>query len=167
MIGGEEEVGPERRREILEARGRVVAEARAAAKEDEVVALSFVVAGENYAVPISRLAVVLDARGVHPLAGAPRWLLGAAVARARLVPVLDLRQLLKLEGGGMSDLTRVVVIESGSETFGVAVERLEGHVRLPRAIFAGASAGPLRHVTAERVAVLDVDALAEAAAALA
>jgi purine-binding chemotaxis protein CheW len=165
-LAGHEDVSPERRREVLGARARAVAASREAEAADEVVALAFHVGGERYALPLSELSMVLEARALHPLAGAPRWLLGAMVARARLVPVLDLRHVLKLEGGGLSDLGRVVVVEADGELFGIAVEEVDGHVRLPRSAVAGGAAGPVRHVTADRLAVLDSQALLEAAAAL-
>jgi purine-binding chemotaxis protein CheW len=154
------------RQEILAARARAIAESREQVAEDGELALAFRVGGEKYAVPLRDLEAVLPSRGVHPLAGAPRWLLGAMVARARLVPVLDLRQILRLEGGGMSDLVNVVVVAADGEAFGIAVESLEGYVRVPRSCPRPATHGPFRHLTADRVAVLDPDALARAAGAL-
>jgi purine-binding chemotaxis protein CheW len=158
-------LSPERRREVLAGRASAIAGARAEAEDDAVLALAFRVGGERYAIPLQELATVLDARALHPLAGAPRWLLGAVSARARLVPVLDLRQLLRLEGGGMSDLTSVVVLDCGSEPFGLAVEALDGHVRVARGGLSSGG-GPVRHVTPDRVAVLDPRALARAGGAL-
>jgi purine-binding chemotaxis protein CheW len=160
------EVSADRRRELLAARARAIAEVREQKADDSVLALGFRVGGERYAIPLAELATVVDTRGLHPLAGAPRWLLGAVVARARLVPVLDLRQLLKLEGGGMSDLTSVVVVDCGSESFGLAVEALEGHVRVPRGAIGATASGPIRQVTADRIAVLDPRALVRAGGAL-
>lgn len=166
-LAGREELSEERRTEILRARARLVAGARAMAESDEVEALAFRVGGERYAVPLEELTMVLPSYGVSPLAGAPRWLLGAIAARGRLVPVLDLRQILRLEGGGMSDLGSVVVIESEDDVLGVAVESLEGHVKVPRArLEPGQGQGAFRYVTADRVAVLDPEALAQAAGAL-
>ncbi len=76
---------------------------------------------------------VVDASGLTPLPATPPWVLGAILARTRVVPVLDLRALLGLEGGGMSDLSKVLVLEDGEDLFGLAVEELEGRVDLDRA----------------------------------
>jgi purine-binding chemotaxis protein CheW len=155
------ELSPERRQAVLAGRAAAIAAAREEVADDTTLALAFRIGGERYAIPLPELAAVLDARGLHALAGAPRWLLGAVVSRARLVPVLDLRQMLRLEGGGMSDLTSVVVVDGGAEPFGLAVEAIDGHVHVPRAALApaAAAAGPVRHVTPDRVAVLDPRAL--------
>jgi purine-binding chemotaxis protein CheW len=158
-----DEVSEERRRDILRVRARFVAAARASDDDDQTVALAFHVGGERYALELSHLSMVLPSRGLSALAGSPRWLLGAILARGRLVPVLDLRQLLRLEGGGMSDLGSVVVLESEGDVFGIAVESLDGYIRFPRA---ASAQGSFRHVTADRVAVLDPEALAQAAGAL-
>jgi purine-binding chemotaxis protein CheW len=166
VLAQQDEVPEERRREILRVRARFVAAARATEDDDQLVALAFRVGGERYAIQLSELAMVLSSRGLSPLAGAPRWLLGAILARGRLVPVLDLRQLLQLEGGGMGDLASIVVVESEGDVFGVAVESLDGYVHFPRAAGAHAAQGSFRHVTADRVAVLDPGALAHAAGAL-
>jgi purine-binding chemotaxis protein CheW len=78
------------------------------------------------------------------------------VARTRIVPVLDLRHLLGLEGGGMSDLSKVVVAEHDGEAFGLAVEVLEGRLEVPRAGLTPAEKGPFRWIAPDRLALLDL-----------
>ena len=118
---------------VLEARARAIAAAReTAARRDRLRSLAFGVGGERYAVAVEEVFEILEARGLSPLPAAPPWLLGALVARTRVVPVLDLRQLLGLEGGGMSDLAKIVVVEHGGEAFGLAAEVVEGQVEVPR-----------------------------------
>ncbi len=146
----------DRRREILEARARAIACARQEARADGVPVLAFGVGGERYAVRVEEVSQVLEARGLHALPGAPRWLLGALIARSRVVPVLDLRHLLGLGAGGMSDLTRVVVVEQGGESFGLAVEVLEGRLEIPRTPPSAPAAGPLRWIPSARLALLDL-----------
>jgi purine-binding chemotaxis protein CheW len=118
--------------------------------------LAFTVAGERYALDIDAVAQVLEAKGLWPLPASPPWLLGAMVARTRVIPVVDLRQLLGLEGGGLSDLTRVVVAEHEGEAFGLAVEALEGRVEVPREGLVPAEKGPFRWIAPDRLALLDL-----------
>ncbi len=153
------EPSPERRREILEARARAVAAAREEARADAVPLLVFGVGGERYAVAVEEVSQVLEAKGLAPLPGAPGWLLGAVIARSRIVPVLDLRHLLGLQGGGMSDLARIVVVEEAGDAFGIAVETLEGRMEVPRAALASPVSGPFRWVGPDRLAVLDLSRL--------
>src|SRR5690554_4889766 len=96
--GLDDELSPERRREILAARARALAPARIDEQHETAEVLAFRVGGERYAVGIREVDEVLDIRGLYPLLGAPRHVLGAIFARAQVVPVLDLRQLLGLQG---------------------------------------------------------------------
>jgi purine-binding chemotaxis protein CheW len=147
---------PERRQEILAARARSIAGARDEVRPESMAVLAFGVAGERYAVGLDDVSQVLEAKGISPLPGAPRWLLGAMIARSRVVPVLDLRQILGLEGGGLSDLTRVVVVEEDGDVFGLAVETLEGRQELPLASLSRPASGPFRWLAPDRLAVLDL-----------
>jgi purine-binding chemotaxis protein CheW len=154
------ESGPEARRRILEARANAVAAAREAARAESVHVLAFRVGGERYAVEVQAVFQVLEARGLAPLPATPPWLLGALVARTRVVPVLDLRVLLGLEGGGMSDLAKVVVVEQGDDVFGLAAEELEGRLEIARAGLVPASSGPFTWIAPDRLALLDLERLA-------
>ncbi len=151
--------GAEKRTRILEERARAVAAAREAPHADGERVLAFRVGGERYAVEVGAVSHVLDASSLGPLVGSPPWLLGAVVARSRLVPVLDLRQLIGLQGGGLSDLTRIVVIEREGEAFGLAAEALEGERDFQRDEVTPATTGPFRWVAADRTALLDLDRL--------
>lgn len=150
---------PDVRRRVLEARAQAVAGAREAARVETVPVLVFRVGGERYAVDVNEVFQVTEARGLSPLPGSPPWLLGALVARTRVVPVLDLRLLLGLEGGGMSDLSKVVVVEQGGDAFGLAAEELEGRVEVPREGLTAAAAGPFHWIAPDRLALLDLEKL--------
>lgn len=162
--GGEESV--EERQRVLSARTRALSGSRSQEAQHQVApVLAFRVGGERYAVPIAEVDEVLEIKGLFPLLGAPRQLLGAIVARSRPIPVLDLRQLLGLEGGGMSDLTRVVAVGRGDELFGLAVEEVEGKLELRADGWQRPLSGPFVHVTADRLAVLDLARLGAGEAA--
>lgn len=150
---------PEERRRVLEERGRVVARTREEAAAEGVAVFAFRVCGERYAVEVGSVFQVLDARGLSPLPACPPWLLGAIVARTRVVPVLDLRALLGIEGGGMSDLTMVVVVEHEGDVFGLAAEELEGRIEVPRDGLAPDGAGRFAWVAPDRLALLDLSRL--------
>jgi purine-binding chemotaxis protein CheW len=154
---GDDGAGTEARRaeEILARRARAVAASRAPETREGTEVLAFEVAGERYALELATVIEVLDARSLAPLPGAPPWLLGAVVARTGVVPVLDLRQRLGLEGGGLTDVAQVVVVEHEGDGFGIAVERLQGRLLVPRAGLA-AGAGGIRWVAPDRLALLDL-----------
>lgn len=149
----------EDRERILEERAAAVARTREEAQAGGMPVLAFQVGGERYAVEVGAVFQVVDATGLTPLPATPPWVLGAILARTRVVPVLDLRALLGLEGGGMSDLSKVVVLEDGGELFGVAVEDLEGRIDLEREKLASSSDGPFAWIAPDRLAVLDLPRL--------
>ena len=149
----------EDRARILEERAAAVARTREEAQVGGMPVLAFKIAGERYAVEVGSVFQVVDATGLTPLPATPPWVLGAILARTRVVPVLDLRALLGLEGGGMSDLSKVVVLEDAGELFGVAVEDLEGRIDLEREKLASSSDGPFAWIAPDRLAVLDIPRL--------
>lgn len=152
------------RRQVLEARAQAIAGSRDEAEVEAVPVLAFSVGGERYAVDVAAVFQVLEARSLSTLPAAPPWLLGAMVARTRVVPVLDLRQLLGLEGGGMSDLGKVIVVERDGEVFGLAAEALEGRIEVPRAGLGPPGDGPFAWIAPDRLALLDLAKLAAPAA---
>ena len=147
---------PAARQAILAQRGRAIAEAPEPARAEHLPVVAFSVGGARYAVEVEAVTQVLDARGLQPLLASPPWLLGAMASRTRVVPVLDLRQLLGLPGGGLSDLTRVVVVEWDDDAFGLAVEAMEGRIEVAREGLAPAPAGPFRWIAPDRLALLDL-----------
>ena len=158
-------VSESHRKEVLAARARALAGSRDEVRQELLSVLAFQVGGERYAVPLAAVDHVLEARGMCPLPGAPRHVLGALLSRSRVVAVLDLRQLLGLEGGGMSDLTRVVVVDVGEECFGIAAEAVDGRLELPRAELMRPPPGPFAHLGPQRLTILDLEQLGEAGAA--
>jgi purine-binding chemotaxis protein CheW len=140
---------------ILRERARELAQAREAEAAETVSLLPFEVGGERYAVEVTSVHQVLDARGIDPLLGAPRGVLGAIVSRGRPVPVFDLRFLLGLEGGGLVDLVRAVLVDDGGDVFGFAVERVAARVEVATTDLRPADGGPFRWMAPNRLAVLD------------
>ncbi|MBJ6765762.1 chemotaxis protein CheW [Myxococcaceae bacterium JPH2] len=165
LLEGTQAISPQRRREVLNSRARVLAASRHEVRQEVITVLAFLVGGERYAVRIEHVDHVLEARGLCSLPGAPRHVLGALVSRSRVVPVLDLRQLLGLEGGGMSDLGKVVVVEVGEEAFGLAAELVDGRRELPRSELSQPPPGPFLFLTPDRLTVLDLEQLGNPAAA--
>jgi len=148
----------EDRERILKERAAVVARVRAEPRAAGMKVLAFTVGREKYAVEVKAVFQVLDASGLFSLPAAPPWLLGAVAARTRVVPVLDLQALLGLEGGGMSDLSKIVVLSDEGELFALAVEELIGQEDLDsEGLTAGE--GPIAFFAPDRLAVLNLSRL--------
>jgi len=153
------DASPEERRRILQERARALAEARLEPRREGIPVLAFSVGGERYAVDVAEVSQILESKGLWPLPGAPRWLLGAMLARSRVIPVLDLRRLLGLEGGGLVDLERVVVVEERGDAFGIAAESVEGRIEVPSEGLTPPARGPFRWLAPDRLALLDLSRL--------
>lgn len=150
------QVTPEKRREVLSTRAKALAGSREQVRPEVLIVLSFQVGGERYGVLIEQVDHVLESRGLCMLPGAPRHVMGALVSRSRVVPVLDLRQLLGLEGGGMSDLAKVVVVDAAGDVFGIAAEVVDGRQELLRSTLSQPPQGPFLYLTPDRLTVLDL-----------
>ncbi len=151
---------PERRRSLLEARARAIAEAREAPRVEGIPVLAFQLGGRSLAVEVAAVGQVVEARGIWPLPASPPWLIGALVARTRIVPVLDLRPILGLPAHGTSQLRRVIVLEWAGEAYAIAVELLDGRRDVPSGQVVPPGPGPFKWATSDGLSVLDLDALA-------
>jgi purine-binding chemotaxis protein CheW len=131
---------PERRREVLARRAAAIAGRRRPEPVASISVLALRVAGERFALRLEHVAQVLEARGLCPVPGAPSWLLGLIVARARVLTVVDVRPALELHGDA-GHLAQVVVVSAGTDAFGVGVEVVEAQLDIPVAELAPAPAG--------------------------
>jgi purine-binding chemotaxis protein CheW len=147
----------DRRRELMAERAGALASRREPVDEDALPMLVFTLGGVRHAVEVEAVVQVVEARGLQRLVATPPWLLGALVARGRVVPVLDLRERLGLERG-LADLDKVLVLEQEGELVGLAVEALEGRRDVAlRTLSPGTP--PLRWLADDGLAVLELPAL--------
>ncbi len=147
----------DRRRGRMAERAQALVTPRETELEDVLPLLVFTLGGTRHAVEVEAVVQVVEARGLQRLVATPPWLLGALVARGRVVPVLDLRERLGV-GRGLADLGKVLVLEQAGELVGLAVEALEGRRDVARRTLSPGSA-PLRWRAADGLPVLDVGAL--------
>lgn len=91
--------------------------------------VTFSVAEEVFAVPLSPVQEIIRAPDVARLPLAPRALDGLANLRGRILPVLNLRLIFGLEERESDDATRAVVIESG-QLFGFLVDQVRSVIHV-------------------------------------
>ncbi|WP_247894510.1 chemotaxis protein CheW [Azospirillum sp. B510] len=100
--------------------------------------LVFGVAGQDFALPVDRVREVLPApRDIARMARAKAHLLGVMAVRDRLLPLVGLRALFGLEGGGEQAAgCRVVVVRSGDgqAPVGLLVDEVREILRLDSAL---------------------------------
>jgi chemotaxis signal transduction protein len=122
----------------------------------------------RFAVSLESVAEVGRVPAVTRIPGGPDWLAGVANWRGRLLPVLDLREMLGAERTPLTSSARIVVLLDDGITAGLVVDVVEGTGALGVDIddFPAALAGPgaaLLRGQAPRddgpVAVIDVTAV--------
>lgn len=153
------EASEQRREGVLRARAESLAKARDEAEQISLTVMAFTLGGGRYGVPFGHLDQIVECTQLCPLQGAPRAVLGALAVRAGIVPVLDLRVVLGLAGGPLSDLRFVLVVSAGEERFGLAVEQTDGAVGFEARHLRPAPGAPFSALSLDGLLVLDVERL--------
>ncbi len=86
----------------------------------------FRLAGEVYAVESRHVLEVAPLKALTPIPGAPAFIAGVTNLRGRILDVVDLRTFFELPARGLTDLTRVVVLQGGGMEFGLLAETVSG-----------------------------------------
>ena len=80
----------------------------------------------RYTVSMADVAEVVPLPVATRIPGAPPFLTGVANWRGRMLPVLDVRPLLRAEPLPLATSARLVVVQSGSVTAGIVAEAVPG-----------------------------------------
>jgi purine-binding chemotaxis protein CheW len=79
---------------------------------------------EQYALPIEQVHEIIHYEKPRSVASGVGWVSGVISLRGRIVPVYDLAARLGLESE-LTDQTKIVIIEAGTETAGVIVDDVD------------------------------------------
>ena len=109
---------------IVRKRNDRAAARRAADIGKRVEYVSFALAGEAYAVPISGVAEILKPLPITPVPRSPRVVVGVMTVRGRLVTVFDLRRRLRLPEAPLDHRTRILITDTGEERIGLLVDEV-------------------------------------------
>ncbi|HTT71165.1 MAG TPA: chemotaxis protein CheW [Anaeromyxobacteraceae bacterium] len=92
--------------------------------------LTFLLAGEEYAVAIENLREILKAPAITEVPRAPPHVLGVIMVRGEVISVFDPRRRLGLPGAAPTRQSRVLVCDAGSGRRGLLVDAVSQVVRL-------------------------------------
>lgn len=99
--------------------------AQEAAAVDQIELLTFVIAGEQYAVDIERIVEIVTPRPVTRIPNADPSVVGIISLRGTIVTLVDVRRKLRHAGApAVTDDARIVVIDNRSEMVGFMVDRV-------------------------------------------
>ncbi|HSK81696.1 MAG TPA: chemotaxis protein CheW [Thermoanaerobaculia bacterium] len=111
----------------LERRGMQQAEEK---KEEPETWVTFELAGEDYALPVTRVQEVLRVAGVTRVPHAPAPIRGITNLRGRVLAVVDLRVRLGLKAVELTPQSRIVVVSSRDRSIGLLVDAARQVVKL-------------------------------------
>ncbi len=151
-------------RERAQALARPPAQPEAADARVEVV--EFLLAYERYAVESSYVREVYPLDHLTPLPCTPAFVLGIVNLRGAMLSVIDIKKFFDLPEKGLTDLNKVIVLESGGMHFGILADAIAGVRRLPVGAIqptlptlTGIREEYLKGVTPERTVILDAEKL--------
>ena len=163
----------EETKRVLEERARALTREPAQAESDDdwIEVVEFTLAHERYAIASEHVREVYPLEELTPLPCTPSFVLGIVNLRGEILSVIDIKKFFDLPEKGLTDLNKVIVLESaGAQTgdmmFGIVADTINGVRRIRRAdlqpplpTLTGIREDYLQGVTAERVVVLDAEKL--------
>ena len=115
------------------------------APQQQLEVLTFIIAGEHYAVDIERIESIITPRPVTRIPNAGSSIVGIVSLRGTIVTLVDVRRKLRHPPAGAPDAdTRIVVIDLRNETIGFVVDRV---LRVVKAAAADIEPHPVVHAT--------------------
>ena len=120
-------------------------QAEEVAPVDQVELLTFVIAGEQYAVDIERIVEIVTPRPVTRIPNADTSVVGIISLRGTIVTLVDVRRKLRHPPAGEAGIdTRIVVIDFEREMVGFIVDRV---LRVVKAVAGTIEPHPVVHAT--------------------
>ncbi len=151
-------------KERAQALAREAVQAEAADAGIEVI--EFLLVHERYAVASEHVREVYPLEELTPLPCTPPFVLGIVNLRGEIISVIDIKKFFDLPEKGLTDLNKVIVLESGDMVFGIVADAISGMRRISRSeiqpslpTLTGIREDYLQGVTVERVVILDAGKL--------
>jgi purine-binding chemotaxis protein CheW len=116
-----------------------------ASPENQLELLTFIIAGEQYAVDIERIVEIVTPRAVTRIPNADSSVVGIMSLRGTIVTLVDVRRKLRhRQAGDANDDTRIVVVDFRHEIIGFLVDRV---LRVVKAAAGDIERHPVVHAT--------------------
>ncbi|MDY0188288.1 MAG: chemotaxis protein CheW [Syntrophus sp. (in: bacteria)] len=94
--------------------------------------LSFMLAGERYAIEARCVTETMPLRNLTYLPGLPGFILGIANVRGRILSVMDIKKFFDLPDSGLTDLHKLIVVRHGTMEVGIVADGLLGIQEIPK-----------------------------------
>ncbi len=157
---------PEKAARILAERARNLALEPMIQKEtaDHLRLVEFLLAYENYGIETLYVREIYPLVEFTPLPGTPPFVLGIANVRGQIVSVIDIKRFFDLPQKGLTNLNQLIVVRSQEIELGILADEVLGvrsigleDLQPPLPTMTGIRGEFLRGISAERLAVLDIE----------
>lgn len=162
---------PKETQRILRARALALAQEPSLEEtsDESIEVVEFTLAYERYAIESRYVRQVASLESLTPLPCTPAFLLGIVNLRGEIFPVIDLKKVFELPEKGLTDLNKVIVMQSEKAEkviFSIVADAIigvrgiwVGHIQPSLPTLTGTRERYLKGVTPERLAVLDAEKL--------
>ena len=158
---------PDVRDRILRARAKNLAtEVREDEYGESIEVVEFLLAHERYGFETRHVREVCRLNALTTIPGTPPFVPGIINLRGEILSVIDIRKFFELPDKGLSDLNRVIILNSRTMEFGVLADSIEGvksvamsDIESSLPTLTGIREEYLRGVTKDRVVILDGEKL--------
>lgn len=159
---------PEETRRVLKARARALSRkfGPTEAVDDRIEVVEFVLAHERYAVESQHVRDVYPLEQLTPLPCVPAFVLGIVSLHGQILSVIDIKKFFDLPEKGLTDLNKVIVLESDGMRFGILADAIvDVHtlrvtdIQPSLPTLTGVREEYLKGVTADRIVILDAEKL--------
>ncbi len=157
---------PEAEKEIV-LRSRARKMGRAPAEEsngERISVLEFFLAKERYAAEVKYIRETCPLRSLCHLPGTPPFVIGIINIRGQILSVVDIKKLFDLPEQGLTNLNRVLVVQSGANIFGILADEVAGirevevrDLQPPLSTLSGLQEEYIKGITSERLIVLHME----------
>jgi chemotaxis signal transduction protein/chemotaxis regulatin CheY-phosphate phosphatase CheZ len=88
--------------------------------------IGFRLGGEEYSIPILKVREIINVPGMTRLPQTPEYIEGVANLRGSVVPIVNIKKLVNLDGAPGGGDNKVIVLSNGKVTFGILVDGITG-----------------------------------------
>ncbi len=115
----------------VEGEGAAAAPARAETADTFVELLTFTLAGEEYAFRIGDVHEIIRPQWVTRVPKSEAYLLGITSLRGKIIPVIDLKKMLSLDGNAAENgaKRRIVILKGPKGPIGALIDKIAGVIR--------------------------------------
>lgn len=158
----------EETKRLLRARAQALAvePGRMEAVDERVEVVEFLLAYERYAVESAHVREIFPLENLTPLPCTPAFVLGIVNLRGEILSVVDIKKFFDLPEQGLTDLNKVIVLQSQDRVFGILADAIVGVRHVPVAeiqaslpTLTGIREKYLKGVTQASLVVLDAEKL--------